>query len=104
MTKSQPDTGLAQAQLESRAHQLAESHIVTDQPGRKPYLLNRVQEQEALLREAYSRFAGAPKVELALSYSAEWILDNFYVVERALRQVREDMPEGSLPAPLETAE
>jgi len=82
------------SRLEDRARQLAESHIVTGRPGRRPYLLDHVQEQESLLRDAYRHFAGASQVQLALSYAAEWILDNFYVVERALRQVREDMPEG----------
>jgi cyclic beta-1,2-glucan synthetase len=33
-------------------------------------------------------------VQLALSPATDWLLENFYVVERALRQVREDMPRG----------
>ncbi len=31
---------------------------------------------------------------MPLSYAAEWLLDNFFVVQQAIRQVREDMPLG----------
>jgi len=99
MPQSKPRPADTQGQLENLARQLAESYVVSERPGRKPYLLDRVQEQEALLRGAYQHFAGvkvseatASEMQIALSYAAEWILDNFYVMERALRQVREDMP------------
>jgi len=46
------------------------------------------------LHHAYQHFTKASEADLALSYAAEWLLDNFYVVQQALRQVREDMPEG----------
>ena len=31
---------------------------------------------------------------MPLSYAAEWLLDNFFVVQQAIRQVREDLPPG----------
>ncbi len=31
---------------------------------------------------------------MPLSYAAEWLLDNFFVVQQAIRQVQEDMPLG----------
>ncbi len=46
------------------------------------------------MRDAYQHFAGASEAQIALSYAGEWMLDNFYVVQQALRQIREDMPEG----------
>ena len=88
--------------LENLARQLAESHAVSRHPSassgrrprRGPLLLDRLREREALLRDAYQHFAGASEAEIALSYAGEWMLDNFYVVQQALRQIREDMPEG----------
>jgi len=87
-------------QLEDLAHQLAESHrtgtvrAVSHRPGRRPLLLDRVEEQEAVLRDAHQYFAKASETQLAVSYAAEWLLDNFYVIQQAVRQVREDMPAG----------
>ena len=57
-------------------------------------LIERLQPQEALLREAHQRFAQEPNSDAVNPYVAEWILDNYYVVQQALRQVREDMPQG----------
>jgi cyclic beta-1,2-glucan synthetase len=59
-----------------------------------PSPLDCLREQEALLRHAYQYFARASDADLTLSYAAEWMLDNFYVVQQALRQIREDMPAG----------
>ncbi|MBL7066162.1 MAG: hypothetical protein ISS49_18450, partial [Anaerolineae bacterium] len=82
------------SQLENLACQLARSHAVSRRPRRRPPLVDRLRGQEALLHDAYRRFAEASEVQLALSYAAEWLLDNFYTVRQALRQVREDMPPG----------
>ncbi len=96
MTNSQPEQAQlsGESRLERQARQLAESHAVSRRPRRGPPLLDRLREQEALLRDAYQHFAGASEAQIALSYAGEWMLDNFYVVQQALRQIREDMPEG----------
>ncbi len=85
---------LSAGRLENLARQLAESHAVSCRPRRRLLLLDRLREQEALLRDAYQYFAGASEAQIALSYAGEWMLDNFFVVQQALRQIREDMPEG----------
>ena len=106
MPSSQPDPNasadqaglsgdaLSAGRLENLARQLARSHALSRRPRRRPPLLDRLREQEVLLHDAYQRFAETSEVQLALSYAAEWLLDNFYTVRQALRQVREDMPEG----------
>jgi len=82
------------SRLEHLALRLAESHVISHRPMPRISLLGRLQEREALLRDAYEYFAQVSETEHDISYAAEWLLDNFYVVQRALRQVREDMPEG----------
>jgi len=49
---------------------------------------------ESQLRDAYKVFRAASETQLTLSSAAEWLLDNFYVVQRGLRQIREDMPRA----------
>ena len=41
---------------------------------------------------AYQHFDGATKTEVSVSHTAEWLLDNFYILEQAIRHVEEDMP------------
>ena len=55
-------------------------------------LLEQLEAQEKLLETAVTQFKGADG--RSSSYAAEWMLDNYYVVQRAIRQIREDMPRG----------
>lgn len=48
---------------------------------------------EASLADLYPRFATAGADGGPLSRAAEWLLDNTYLIEGALRQVAEDLPE-----------
>ena len=40
----------------------------------------------------YQHFDKTTKTEVSVSHTAEWLLDNFYVLEQAIRHVEEDMP------------
>jgi cyclic beta-1,2-glucan glucanotransferase len=81
-------------QLDALARGLAERQPIARQPVRRPALLDRIPEQESLLRAAYRDFGARAGEQLAQSYAAEWLLDNYYIVQQALRLIREDMPEG----------
>lgn len=80
--------------LENLAFQLARNHTITDHPKRRPSLPDCLQQQESLLRDGYHYFAEASEAQRIPSYASEWLLDNFYVVQQTLRQIRENMPEG----------
>jgi len=43
-------------------------------------------------QSAYHHFDEATKTQVSVSHAAEWLLDNFYVLEQAIRQLEEDMP------------
>jgi cyclic beta-1,2-glucan synthetase len=81
-------------ELEQKAQQLAKSHQLQRQPGGDYRLLDRLAEQEKRLTAAYQQFRHSSDEELSLSYAAEWLLDNFYVVQQTLRQIEEDLPRG----------
>ncbi|HUV89165.1 MAG TPA: hypothetical protein VMY80_05905, partial [Anaerolineae bacterium] len=46
------------------------------------------------MHDAYEHFARVSEAQGLLSYEAEWLLDNFYVVQQTVRQIRESMPKG----------
>ncbi|NOR82652.1 MAG: hypothetical protein GQ526_04085, partial [Ardenticatenales bacterium] len=69
--------------LDRKAFQLAESHAITRRPKRIPAIRARLREQESLLRQAYQYFATASEAQRSLSYAAEWLLDNYYIVQQA---------------------
>jgi cyclic beta-1,2-glucan synthetase len=59
----------------------------------KSSLLDHLGGQESLLREAARQFRELSGKE-PFSAAAEWLLDNFYVIQQTFRQIREDMPPG----------
>ena len=57
------------------------------------WLLADLDQQDAFLLRATRHFRTTSGEE-ALSHAAEWLLDNFYVAHQAVREIREDMPQG----------
>ncbi|NTU74663.1 MAG: hypothetical protein HGA86_00895, partial [Anaerolineaceae bacterium] len=49
---------------------------------------------EAWLAEAHRYFREASKHEVSLTYASEWVLDNYYIIRQALKQIQEDLPSG----------
>ena len=47
-----------------------------------------------VLLEAYGATAKAIREERAITPAAEWLIDNFYVAQEQIRQIREDLPRG----------
>jgi cyclic beta-1,2-glucan synthetase len=80
--------------LEQYAATLAAEHEVSDGPRRGRPLLPRLKENARQLVAAYITLAEAIKRERAISPAAEWLVDNFHIVEDQLREIREDLPVG----------
>src|SRR5580700_1860765 len=81
--------------LEQHAESLAAAQEVVDadsSPGRP--LLPRVLENGRRLLEYYRATARAVELEQSITPAAEWLLDNFYIVEEQLREIRDDLPVG----------
>ncbi len=47
-----------------------------------------------MLRESYRVIATAIREERAITPAAEWLVDNFHVVDEQLREIRDDLPPG----------
>jgi cyclic beta-1,2-glucan synthetase len=92
----EPNTSRTQdgLQLEDQAHKLAEQHGASRISGARPTPRDRLATLHKALREAYAEFVSRSEEREVLSGVAEWILDNFYVVQQATRQIGENMPAG----------
>src|SRR5574341_651747 len=56
------------------------------------YIPSRLKQLLAFFQECYEYFDETTQAQVSTSRTAEWMLDNFYVVEQAIRQVEEDLP------------
>src|SRR6266540_937885 len=80
--------------LEQHAESLAAAQRVMKRSGRGRRLLPRVEDNGRVLRESYRVIANAIREERAIEPAAEWLVDNFHVVDEQLREIRDDLPPG----------
>jgi len=80
--------------LEEHAHSLAAAQTASPGELKGASLANRLADNEAVLIAAYRDVAKAIDAGAAITPAAEWLVDNFYVVEKQIREVRADLPPG----------
>ena len=78
-------------QLERHAKAVAASHRLASGPARDK-LLPRLDENERVLIETYDLVTAAADQNRRIEPAAEWLLDNFYLVEEQIRAIRRLLP------------
>ncbi|MHB8707072.1 MAG: GH36-type glycosyl hydrolase domain-containing protein [Coriobacteriia bacterium] len=69
----------------------AQRHAVDDTARSTP-LLALLERADGALARVYNRLAADAREQIPVSVSAEWLLDNYYLVEEQIRTVRDDLP------------
>ncbi len=77
--------------LETEARALAGSHALSDNPPRPMAALSRLRNVPDWLVRTRSALADS---ERTVAKAAEWLLDNEYLVARAVRQIGQNLPKG----------
>ena len=80
--------------LEELAVQLAAEHETFIRRGGGRFLLPRLKENRQKLVSAYRALAATASHDLLMSPAAEWLIDNFHIVDDQLREIGEDLPNG----------
>ena len=80
--------------LEEHAQSLALAQIVTTSKSAGRPLARRLANNGAALLSAYRSIVQAINEGRAMTTAAEWLVDNYYLVERHIRELRSDMPPG----------
>jgi cyclic beta-1,2-glucan synthetase len=80
-------------QLERHARELAASQELAI--GISPdTLIPRLQDNERVLVQTYDRVTAAATANRRISPAAEWLLDNFYLIEEQIRMARRHLPRA----------
>ena len=79
--------------LEQYAQSLAREHKIVHKQGRAR-LLPRVEDNGRKLVAAYQALVEAIRSGRSISPAAEWLVDNFHIIEEQLREIREDLPRS----------
>src|SRR6476659_6547541 len=79
--------------LEQYAQTLAAEHKTVTRKGRAQ-LLPRLEDNGRKLESAYRALVEALREGRAISPAAEWLVDNYHIVEEQLREIRQDLPKS----------
>jgi len=80
--------------LEQHALSLAAAQQVTLKPTTDRRLEPRLRANQHALRAAYRATVAAAQEERAITPAAEWLIDNFHIVEEQIRTIHNDFPPG----------
>ena len=80
--------------LEEHAESLAAAQQITAKSNVRRSLASRLKDNEAVLLEAYRIIGGAAGEGHAVTPAAEWLLDNYHLVEEQISEIRDDLPPG----------
>ena len=80
-------------QMAQHAKRLAATDRVTDRP-LPDRLLARLTDNERVLAGVYRQLAGTAAAERRMTPAAEWLLDNFYLIEEEVGTARRYLPRG----------
>ncbi|MEJ7777795.1 MAG: glycosyl transferase, partial [Sphingomicrobium sp.] len=78
--------------LEEHARSLAGAQPVATKRMRRQPLSSRLNENESALRRAFHGTISAVEAGIAITPAAEWLSDNYHIVESQIREVRADLP------------
>ncbi len=80
--------------LEQHAESLAVAQRVAPRLRRGRPLTPRLYDNTNVLTEAHRTIVRATAAQQAITPAAEWLLDNFHVVDEQIREIKNDLPPG----------
>ena len=78
--------------LEQHAETLAAAQRVTERPEAGKPMAARLADNAKVLIEAYRAIADDTRGDRPMTPAAEWLLDNFHIVEEQIREIKDDLP------------
>jgi cyclic beta-1,2-glucan synthetase len=80
--------------IEATAQRLAHSHTIGKNYRQTRDLYQQINQQSEFLEEVHHEFKTTADEAISSSYAGEWILDNYYIIRRTIRQIKEDFPQS----------
>ena len=80
--------------LEQHGESLAAAQRVAPKRTTDRRLIKRLRDNDRVLRAAYRTIAGTIHQERTVTPAADWLVDNFHVVDEQVYQIQSDLPPG----------
>jgi len=85
------DAFLSPDELERHARQIAKNHKVTKNSGSSDCLISRMDRNFSLITSVYRMLNEDVKNKMPISPAAEWLLDNYYIIEEQVKEIRHNL-------------
>ncbi|MDB5108478.1 MAG: glycosyl transferase [Candidatus Binatus sp.] len=80
--------------LEQHGATLAVAQRITERPGVGRPMASRIRANARVLLDVYRGTAAAIREKRPITPAAEWLVDNFHLVEEQIREIRDDLPRA----------
>src|SRR5689334_12531876 len=80
--------------FEQHAESLAVAQTISPRPTRGHSLRRRLYDNDRTLLQAYETIAALIDQGRPITPAAEWLVDNYHIVEDQIREIRDDLPPG----------
>jgi cyclic beta-1,2-glucan synthetase len=80
--------------LEQHAESLAAAQVITGEISQGRPFISQVLDNGRVLLNCYRSIARAIQEGHAIPPAAEWLVDNFHIIDEQLREIRDDLPPG----------
>jgi cyclic beta-1,2-glucan synthetase len=80
--------------IEEHARSLATAQKVTPKPAKGHPLAGRLADNGAILLAAYKSLLQGTDEGRAVTPAAEWLIDNYHLIEKQIREIRSNLPPG----------
>src|ERR1700733_12708559 len=85
---------LSTERLAQFAENLASEHFHVVPGGKGEPLTKRLLDNDEKLRECYRSISDAINESIEMPPAAEWVVDNYFVLEEQIREIHNDLPPG----------
>ena len=84
-------TVLDKKQLERHLQKIASDHNLVNKSQKDTYPVPHIEENFKLIQEVYYLLNEHLKLGISIHPAGEWLLDNFYVIEEIVKQIKEEL-------------
>lgn len=82
---------LDKGQLEKHLENIAITHNLKEKSEKRTYPVPRLIENFEVIKEVYNLLNKNLKQEISIHPAGEWLLDNFYIIEQSVKQIKKDL-------------
>ena len=78
-------------QLEKHLENIAITHNIKEKTDKDTYPVPRLVENYEVIKTVYDLLNQNLKQDISIHPAGEWLLDNFYIIEQSVKQIKKDL-------------